>query len=197
MDLQKVAILALIILLGLFACKGKPASDEDISPNDGQSEYTPEANEPEAEADSDADLSPLKSYQYTWSEDDDLPPVVIIIDDFGNSAGKLLEDFADLPDEVVFAVLPDLPHTETAAKLAHRKGHEVIIHVPMQAEGNSVSPGKKYIKAGMPESDIKEIMADFIAQIPMAIAANNHMGSAATANRETMNSVLHELKQNG
>jgi len=130
MDLPKLAIVALIIMLSLFACKGKPDGNEGITPEDGQSEYTPDAVEPGADPDSDADLSPLQNYQYTWSEDDDMPPVVIIIDDFGNSAGKLLEDFADLPDEVVFAVLPDLPHTETASKLAHKKGHEVIITFP-------------------------------------------------------------------
>jgi polysaccharide deacetylase 2 family uncharacterized protein YibQ len=198
MDYKRIAVLSLIILLALFACKGKADGDNESDQYTPKEEYSEEPEDTTLEEPApNTDQSPLKAYKYTWSEDDDMPPVVIIIDDFGNSAGKLLEEFADLPDEVVFAVLPDLPHTETAAKLAHRKGHEVIIHVPMQAEGNSVSPGKKFIKAGMPESDIKEIMADFIAQMPMAIAANNHMGSAATANRETMNSVLHELKQNG
>ncbi len=126
-----------------------------------------------------------------------MPPVVIIIDDFGNSAGTLLEGFADLPDEIVFAVLPDLPHTETAARLARKTGHEVIIHVPMEAENSSISPGTNYIKAGMSASEITEVMADFMDQIPMAIAANNHMGSKATSHRETMLNVIAELKNEG
>jgi polysaccharide deacetylase 2 family uncharacterized protein YibQ len=43
--------------------------------------------------------------------------VVIIVDDFGYN-GKLLERFAqELPAEVAFAVLPNLPYTRKAVKL--------------------------------------------------------------------------------
>lgn len=197
MALQRRLIFPLILMLALFACKGNPQSEDTGTDYAPQTEYQElqQLENPDPEpVNTD---NPLKNYEYTWSDADDMPSVVIIIDDFGNSAGKLLEDFADLPDEIVFAVLPDLAHTETAAKLAKKTGHEVIIHIPMQAESSSVSPGKKYIKAGMPHSEIKEIMADFIDQMPMAIAANNHMGSAATADHATMNSVLSELKHNG
>jgi len=193
---RRLILLPLIILLALFACKGKSQSDWPEVQNETEQQYQEPETEPESPAPS-AEKRPLQKHEYTWSGSDDIPPVVIIIDDFGNSAGQLLEDFADLPKEIVFAVLPDLPHTETAAKLARKKGHEVIIHIPMQAEGSSVSPGAKYIKAGMPHSEIAEIIEDFIAQMPMAIAANNHMGSKATADIATMNSVISVLKNNG
>lgn len=193
---RRLILLPLLILLALFACKAKPETEEQAAKSETEQQYQETEAEPESPAPS-AEKRPLQKHEYTWSGSDDIPPVVIIIDDFGNSAGQLLEDFADLPKEIVFAVLPDLPHTETAAKLARKKGHEVIIHIPMQAEGSSVSPGAKYIKAGMPHSEIAEIIEDFIAQMPMAIAANNHMGSKATADLATMNSVISVLKNNG
>ena len=182
-----------MLLLALFGCKAKPEAEAPMEQEISYQE--PEADTPEAAEEVNA--NPLKSFEYSWSENDNMPPVVIIVDDFGNSAGELLEGFAELPDEVVFAVLPDLAHTDTAAKLAKKSGHEVIIHIPMEAENSSVSPGKQYIKAGMPATDITNILHDFMDQIPMAIAANNHMGSKATSDRETMLNVIGELKSNG
>lgn len=186
-------------MLVLFACKSSPEAESPaMQETEVYTDYQ-EPQEPDAavQPESSTPSNPLKSYDYTWSKSDDMPPVVIIIDDFGNSGGKLLEDFADLPKEIVFAILPDLSHSKATAELAKKKGHEVIIHIPMEAENSSVSPGVKYIKAKMQHAEIKAIMADFIAQMPMAIAANNHMGSAATADLATMNSVLSELKNNG
>ncbi|MDD3102649.1 MAG: divergent polysaccharide deacetylase family protein [Candidatus Cloacimonetes bacterium] len=184
-------IFPLLIMLTLFACKGKPEA-ETPSPQLQTYQESPETPEPEPEP---TKLTALQSYEYNWSQSDDMPDVVIIIDDFGNSAGQLLEDFADLPSEYVFAVLPDLAHTQAAANLATRKGHEVIIHIPMEAENSKVSPGKKYISKDMAEDDIKAILDDFARQMPMAIAANNHMGSATTASLKTMNKVLSHLSK--
>lgn len=193
---RKLSFILLIMLL-IFGCKGKPETQTDASQEDQVVyEETTEPQEPEP-ADSTPQKSPLSKYEYTWSGSDDMPDIVIIVDDFGNSGGKLLEDFADLPQEIVFAVLPDLSHSKTAAEIAARKGHEVIIHVPMEAENSSVSPGKKFISKNMEEDAIQDVLDDFIAQMPMAIAANNHMGSAATASLSTMNHVIGHLKAKG
>jgi polysaccharide deacetylase 2 family uncharacterized protein YibQ len=62
------------------------------------------------------DLKELKAYQIHWSESDDLPPLVIVYDDFGQISSQLLEDFAALPQEVAFAILPDLPNTQASSK---------------------------------------------------------------------------------
>lgn len=198
MDRKLILISILIILLAVFSCKGKTDPGQSLDNQETEIDYS-QSEEPNVfpEPEPDSQSNPLKNFSYSWSESDDMPPVVIIIDDFGNSAGTLLEGFADLPDEIVFAVLPDLPHTETAARLARKTGHEVIIHVPMEAESSSISPGTNYIKAGMSASEITEVMADFMDQIPMAIAANNHMGSKATSHRETMLNVIAELKNEG
>ena len=191
-------IFPLIILFALFACTGKPEAED--RPEQTESYQETPATEIEEEQPQEAPKgkpTTLQSYEYNWSKGDDMPDVVIIIDDFGNSAGQLLDDFGDLPSEFVFAVLPDLAHTKTAANVATRKGHEVIIHIPMEAENSKISPGKKYISKNMDEAELKAALDDFFQQLPMAIAANNHMGSATTANLETMNKVLGHLKKEG
>mgnify|MGYP001029982392 CR=1 FL=1 len=187
----KLIIPIIIILLFVFACKGKP---ETQKPADAQAEL----DQPHYEEQQEEIMpTPLQSYEYSWTSGDDMPDLVIIIDDFGNSAGQLLEDFADLPSEIVFAVLPDLPHSKTAADIGSRKGHEIIIHIPMEAENSSISPGRRFISKDAAEGEIEDLILDFHKEMPMAIAANNHMGSATTASLETMNKVLRVLKDQG
>ena len=137
----------------------------------------------------------LPSFDYSWTSSDNMPDIVVIVDDFGNSTA-LLEDFAQLPSEVVFAVLPDLSATKRSGEVAAQHGHEVIIHVPMQAEGGG-NPGSRYIKTTSTQEEIADMLAAFKSQLPMAIGANNHMGSAATADPDVMEMVLKELHNKG
>lgn len=139
----------------------------------------------------------VQDYPYTWTESETIPPVLIIIDDFGYASGQLLQDFADLPSEIVFAILPDLPHTQSAGRIAQANGHEVIIHIPMEARGNSIRPGEHYIKTGMPAEEITAMLDSFYEEIPMAIAGNNHMGTTAVADFDVMDTVLDHLNQKG
>ncbi|MDD2228340.1 MAG: divergent polysaccharide deacetylase family protein [Candidatus Cloacimonetes bacterium] len=196
---KKSLILLLIAFVLLFGCKAKPQAEQemDVEPYP-ESSYTDNAGEAPADTTkvSKSTMAEISSYLYTWSKSDDLPPMVIVIDDFGQNAGELLQDFADLPSEIAFAILPDLPQTEVTAKLAKKSGHEVLIHIPMQAEGNA-NPGKRYIKTAMNASDISELIADFHRQIPNAIAANNHMGSAVTADNASMYAVMDKLNGEG
>lgn len=184
----KRLILPLVLMLSFFACKGK----KDTPSPEAEMAYQAEA--PVEDSISVQETDALQSYAYSWNESDDMPDVVIIIDDFGNSAGQLLDDFAALPPEIVFSVLPDLPHTKTAANAAIKGGHEVLIHIPMAAENSSINPGQRYIQVDMDYAQIKEYISEFIKQLPMAVGANNHMGSATTANLSTMNQVLSILK---
>ncbi|MDZ4181373.1 MAG: divergent polysaccharide deacetylase family protein [Candidatus Cloacimonadaceae bacterium] len=135
----------------------------------------------------------LGSFQYTWTDSRDIPPVVIIVDDFGYAGGDLLKGFAELPPAVVFAVLPDLRNTQKSAEIAVKYGHEVIIHIPMEAVAAKIKPGDRYLKRSNSEEEIIAMLNDFHAQMPMAIAANNHMGSSATDNKYLMNIVLNHL----
>lgn len=196
--------LSFIMLLGIFSCKHKDARIKDRgSEAAGEDEYLPEANSEAADSSKAAGIkaevkpgSTIANYKYTWTDSKDIPPVVIIIDDFGQTGGQLLTDFAALPREVSFAILPDLPKTTESGKLATANGHDVLIHLPMQALASGTSPGKRFIGTDTPAADIVAMLSDFHAQLPMAIATNNHMGSAATQNETVMNAVLDYLAAN-
>lgn len=139
----------------------------------------------------------LKEHRYTWTDSKDIPPVIIIVDDFGMADGDLLQGFADLPKEVAFAILPDLPKTKKTANLAAQTGHDVIIHIPMEAKLAKISPGARHLKTTQDEKTITDMLDAFYEQLPMAIGANNHMGSSATNNKYLMTVVLNHLNSKG
>ncbi|HOR30116.1 MAG TPA: divergent polysaccharide deacetylase family protein [Candidatus Syntrophosphaera thermopropionivorans] len=197
---KTILIVILVLGLMLFSCTSKPKTEPPVEKTETEHPESYTENQKDLEPEkttSSVDITKIKSYKYTWSKSDIMPPIAIIIDDFGQYSGKLLEDFTSLPKEIAFAILPDLPHTQTVARLADKTGHQVLIHIPMQAIDHKANPGKRYIKSGMEQFAIADLLQDFYAQIPNALAANNHMGSEVTSDLATMSIVLEELKELG
>jgi len=185
------ALMLLIISVSITSCKaGKKVFKKITVAPRTEPQYT----ETDTLIEKPAAIKTLK-YEYQWLDSKDIPPVAIVIDDFGQIGGDLLQGFAELDSDITFAVLPDLPNTEKTAKLANIYGHEVILHIPMQAEDKNQNPGKTYIKTGMDKVDIKDIINGFLDQVPQAIGANNHMGSGVTADFSTIGSVVEILKK--
>jgi len=120
----------------------------------------------------------------------------VVVDDFGNFSGELLDEFCALNPAVTFAILPDLEHSSDVMKKAAKTYHETIIHIPMEPQGYPKNnPGDNAIFVHLSEKQIIKRMKNFIKQLPLCVGANNHMGSLATADREIMQSVLEVLKR--
>jgi polysaccharide deacetylase 2 family uncharacterized protein YibQ len=215
-----LTILILIIAVAFTACGKKNGKDKVSGFDNATGEYMydeqGQASDPENASDPNSgdsllqakttdnkavaaakDSTSLKSLKYTWTDSKDIPPVIIVVDDFGMADGSLLQGFAELPSEVVFAVLPDLPKTQKSAQIASQYGHEVLIHVPMEAKAAKTKPGTRYIKSGQDDETVTTMLDSFYSQIPNAIGANNHMGSTATADRDLMTVVLKHLNGKG
>jgi uncharacterized protein len=183
-----------ISILFITSCKKEISRNPDSLSYSEQEEDTTKAKEPsEATAQSPA---PIK-YEYRWKDSTDIPPIAIVIDDFGQIGGDLLQGFAELDENITFAILPDLPNTKKSAQLANVYGHEVLIHIPMQALDSSQNPGKVYIRGGESEDDIRRAINGFLDQVPQAVGANNHMGSRATSDYDVMTTVMKTLDKQG
>ncbi len=117
----------------------------------------------------------------------------IVIDDVGNDlepANKL----AALEYPITFSVLPYLRYTEASADEAHRNGHEVMLHLPMEPEaGSRVSPGKGAVLVGMSAAEVQKVVEDDLDAVPYVRGVNNHMGSRATQNLSLMTPVMETL----
>jgi polysaccharide deacetylase 2 family uncharacterized protein YibQ len=137
------------------------------------------------------------TFKYHWTKSNGLPLVAIVVDDFGNINGDLLNGFMSLDKDISFAVLPDLPQTRKTVSLAVGMGHEVILHVPMEAIDKNQNPGLRFIKTGMTETEIQDLLNKFLDQVPQAMGINNHMGSGVTSNENAMSSIMAVLKRRG
>jgi polysaccharide deacetylase 2 family uncharacterized protein YibQ len=117
--------------------------------------------------------------------------LAILLDDGGQSM-SLVSRAARLPAEIGFAILPFLPYSvETAVEL-HEAGHEVWLHLPMEAVGGN-DPGPGALMMAMSDDELRDTVHLAINNIPNLVGVNNHMGSKATANLRMMTWVMQEL----
>jgi len=126
-----------------------------------------------------------------------LPEVFLIIDDFGSYNNSLLDEFCELDKEVSFAILPNEPHYEAVMNKANASGHDILIHMPMEPiDIKNNDPGKDAILVEYNENKVKSLVREYIKRLPLAVGANNHMGSLATSRADIMKPVLQVLKAN-
>lgn len=64
-------------------------------------------------------------------EEGEKPSLSIVIDDLGNHMNGT-EDILNLPVQLTVAIMPFMPSTTADANAAFEKGHEVIVHMPME-----------------------------------------------------------------
>ncbi|XID93978.1 divergent polysaccharide deacetylase family protein [Paenibacillaceae bacterium WGS1546] len=123
--------------------------------------------------------------------------IAIVIDDLGNGM-KGTEQIMQLPIKLTVAVMPFLPTTKRDAEEAHRRGHDVIVHLPMEpVKGKKSWLGPGAITTDLTDEEIRKRVEAAIADVPHAIGMNNHMGSKATADRRVMKVVLQVCKERG
>ena len=122
------------------------------------------------------------------------PRLAIIIDDMGrdqSAAAALLK----LPYPLTFSVLPGQLHSAQIADEAHRRGDQVMLHLPMQFEGASAKAEPVELRLGMPSSEVDRLLAQMLSSVPHAIGVNNHEGSLATANPQLMSELMNALRR--
>ena len=118
--------------------------------------------------------------------------MAIIIDDIGyrHTDASVLS----LPTNITLSVLPFTPLGKELAQKGHAKGHEIMLHLPMQAL-NSKALGEGGLTNQMSEQQTKQHVLKAISAIPFAKGANNHMGSLLTQLEDPMLWVMQSLKQ--
>lgn len=117
--------------------------------------------------------------------------IALVIDDLGFNANT--KDIISLPKAVTTAFLPDAPHTPELAKLAHEGGHEIIIHMPMEAmDYEKEEPS--ILRVSMSKDEVSARLDEAFSRVPHAIGLNNHTGSKYTSDMEALLKVMSYLK---
>lgn len=121
--------------------------------------------------------------------------VAIIVDDMGNSSTEA-EALLAIGVPITFSIIPGLAQVTKVAEAAHRRGGEVMVHIPMEPKGVQGKPFEKNgLLLNMGDEEIAQRVRGFIDSVPYAVGANNHMGSRFTEDRIKMRVVLNILKE--
>ena len=118
--------------------------------------------------------------------------LAIIIDDLGSDRAAAEAVFA-LGFPVTISVLPNHEHSMEIAEEAHRRGLQVMLHLPMQSVANE-TPEALELRPGMPAQEVTEVVGQFLQNVPDAAGVNNHQGSQATADAALMDELMPVLR---
>jgi uncharacterized protein len=119
--------------------------------------------------------------------------LAIILDDLGNDRAAADSIFA-LLYPLTISVLPNHAHSVDIAEEAHRRGYEVMLHLPMQSIGKEM-PEAQELHPGMPAGDIPVLFEQMMQSVPNAVGVNNHQGSQATADPALMEELMPVLQK--
>jgi len=124
--------------------------------------------------------------------------VALIMDDMGNSL-ETLDELIALGRPVTISVLPYSSHAAETARIAHERGLEVLLHLPLESVNNyeAMANTEGLIMAMMTGPAIVAAFEASYDRVPFATGTNNHMGSRFTAERELMRTILRPIKERG
>ena len=120
-----------------------------------------------------------------------LPAIAIVIDDMGADVAQGRRAIA-LPRAVALSFLPYPDETAMLAREGARAGHEILVHVPMQAEDDE-NPGPMALRIDHPPQETVRRLEWALSRVPGFAGINNHMGSRFTEDRAALVPVIEAL----
>ena len=129
---------------------------------------------------------------FTSAASQPLVPVAIIIDDLGNNL-ELGRQAVRLPAPLTYSILPKRPYSREIARHANTVGKEVMLHLPMQADGNRLM-GPGGLRADMPRETFDRQLRSSLTNVPHVAGVNNHMGSLLTRQPQAMRWLMEGLR---
>jgi polysaccharide deacetylase 2 family uncharacterized protein YibQ len=121
------------------------------------------------------------------------PRLAIVIDDFGNDRAQADALFR-LSYPLTLSVLPHLSNSGEIAEEAHRRGYQVLLHLPMASTGGENDEPIE-LHPGMDSSAVGRTFAAMLDTVPYAVGVNNHEGSRGTSDLSLMSELMPLLRE--
>lgn len=147
-------------------------------------------------APSPTELPPWRRYAVAAPALDGRIPIAVVIDDVGVDVARSRRAMG-LPAAVTLSLLPYGASIDRQAEQARARGHEIIVHVSMEAETRKVDPGPNALTTELAPAEIVRRLDWALSRFPAYVGFNNHMGSRFTSNEPGMRLVLAEAKRRG
>ncbi|HEX4641949.1 MAG TPA: divergent polysaccharide deacetylase family protein [Candidatus Acidoferrales bacterium] len=121
--------------------------------------------------------------------------LAIVIDDLGIDRAQA-DSLFHLGYPITVSVLPHEPNSGEIAEEAHRRGYQVMLHLPMASNAGDKDE-RIELHPGMESAAVEKTFAAMLDTVPYAAGVNNHEGSLGTADQKLMDELmplLHERK---
>jgi len=122
------------------------------------------------------------------------PVIAIVLDDVGVNKAQA-EAAIKLPPEITLSFMTYADGVGEMAARARAKGHELMVHVPMEPLGGEVDPGPQALKVQLSDAEILARLRWGLDRLDGYVGINNHMGSRFTQDERGMRVVIEEMRR--
>ncbi len=122
-----------------------------------------------------------------------LARLAIVIDDLGNDRAQA-DSLFRLAYPLTISVLPHEANSAEIAEEAHRRGYQVMLHLPMASKAGDKDEAIE-LHPGMASAAVEKTFAAMLDTVPYAAGVNNHEGSLGTADQKLMDDLMPLLHQ--
>jgi len=121
--------------------------------------------------------------------------ICLVIDDFGFTQNKDVEDFFQLNENLTAAIIPGTPYAESIGRYADSIQIETIIHMPMESHEDDDTEYPVSLNEKLNPTLVEERIRFAFNEVPTALGMNNHQGSKATESLQLMKNIARTLKK--
>ena len=144
-------------------------------------------------------FAPKTTNSFAFAEDSSSakPMLAIVIDDFGEDRSGVAQ-MLSIKAPLTCAVMPNLTYSVEDAEEAHKNGHEVILHMPLESKGGLPQSwyGPKLIHNSDSEESAQKTFEECLKSVPHAVGSNYHIGTGVSENKRLMTALLKTAKDN-
>lgn len=144
-------------------------------------------------------VAPFQIVEHAWLRnaavqpiEDGRPKIAIVIDDLGNNRPNTAA-LNRLPGPLTLAFLPYANNLVEQTAAARSAGHELLIHMPMEAVTEDW-PGPNALLLSLSKEEFRDRLRQSFERFHGFVGINNHMGSRLTADGGSMAMVMAELR---
>ncbi len=126
----------------------------------------------------------------------DKPLIAIVIDDLGIDRPRS-EQVIELPVPLTLSFLPYATHLSEQVEFGRSHGHELLVHIPMEALDHHNDPGPDALTIDLSSDEIIRRLDVALSKFNGYIGINNHMGSRFTMDAASLAPVMTALQERG
>ncbi|MBM3567589.1 MAG: divergent polysaccharide deacetylase family protein [Alphaproteobacteria bacterium] len=124
------------------------------------------------------------------------PRIAIVIDDLGLDRKRALQAI-ELPGPLTLSLMSYARNLDELAALARLRGHELMLHVPMEPVSRADDPGPQALRLELEAEEFLRRLSWHLDRLDFYVGINNHMGSRLTADAWAMTMVADALRTRG